>query len=77
MYTNIIIIVGIFLILGVPIILLIDAKYKENHNFQCTKCLHIFDIFENQLNSYRVFGRLHVKCPKCGKYSVVKIIKKE
>lgn len=76
---NIIIIgiVSIVLILGIPIIILKDAKYKEKHNFQCTKCLYIYDIGENQFNSFRICGKLHVKCPRCGKYSVVKFIKKE
>ena len=67
MYIITIIIVGIFLILSIPIILLIDTKYKETCNFQCTNMSFIFDAFENQLNSYRVFGRLHVKCPKVRK----------
>jgi DNA-directed RNA polymerase subunit RPC12/RpoP len=71
------ILVVVFLILGISILLFLDVKYKENHNYQCTKCLHKFDIFENQLNSYRISGKLHVKCPKCGQYSAVKIIKKE
>ncbi|MDR3598084.1 hypothetical protein [Clostridium sp.] len=77
MRTTIIITVGLVLIFGIPVILLIDAKYKEKRNFQCTKCFHIFDIFGNQLNSYRTNRKLHVKCPKCGKYSTIKMIKKE
>jgi hypothetical protein len=77
MRTAIIIIIGLVLIFGIPAILLIDAKYKERHNFQCTKCFNIFDIYENQLNSYRINGKLHVKCPKCRKYSAVKMIRKE
>ncbi len=77
MRTAIIITVGIVLIIGIPVILLIDAKYKEKRNFQCTKCFYIFDIFENQINSYRINGKLHVKCPNCGKKSAVKMIRKE
>ncbi|MFT8352883.1 hypothetical protein [Clostridium saccharoperbutylacetonicum] len=72
-----IILVGILFILGIPILLFLDAKYNEKHKYQCTKCFYEFDIFENQLNSYRTSGKLHVKCPKCGKYSAVKVIKKE
>lgn len=40
MGTAIIIIVGLFFILGIPVILLIDSKYKEKRNFQCTKCFY-------------------------------------
>ena len=76
MSTAIIITVSLFFILAIPVILLIDSKYKEKRNFQCTKCFHIFDIFENQINSYRINGKLHVKCPKCGEYSAVKMIRK-
>ncbi|AQS05986.1 hypothetical protein [Clostridium beijerinckii] len=47
MSTAIIITVGLFFILAIPVILFIDSKYKEKRNFQCTKCFHIFDIFEN------------------------------
>jgi|GEM_PF-4986428 len=50
MYTAIIIILGIVLIFGIPVLVLIDARNKEKHNFQCTKCFYIFDIYENQVN---------------------------
>lgn len=58
MYTIMIIGVGLFLGIGVPIILFFDNKYKENYSFQCAKCLHIYEIFESQANSYRNYGRL-------------------
>lgn len=77
MYTVVIITLGIVLILGIPVLLVIDARNKEKHNFQCTKCFYIFDIYENQFNSYRACGKLHVKCPKCGKYSAIKMVRKE
>lgn len=75
--STIIIVVGLFFILSLPVILFIDIKYKDKHNFQCTKCFHIYDIYENQCISYRKMGRLYVKCPKCKKYSAVKFIRKE
>ncbi|MDR3598486.1 hypothetical protein [Clostridium sp.] len=73
----IIVIVSIVLVIGIPFSILKDIKYKEKHKFQCTKCSYVYDIIENQCNSFRILGKLHVKCPKCGKYSRVKIIKKE
>lgn len=73
----ILIVICLFLAIGIPFISLKDVKYKEGHNLQCTKCFHVCDIYENEFNSFRSFGKLYVKCPKCRKYSAVKFIKKE
>ncbi|URZ04554.1 hypothetical protein [Clostridium felsineum] len=72
-----IILVFIFLGFGVPISALYNFRYNEKHNFQCTKCFHVFDIGGNALNSFRTFTKLYVKCPNCRRYVPVKIVRKE
>ncbi|NSA04442.1 hypothetical protein FHU26_004991 [Clostridium beijerinckii] len=56
MSTAIIITVGLFFILAIPVILFIDSKYKEKRNFQCTKCFHIFDILKINLIVIELMG---------------------
>lgn len=76
MRPTVIIVVGIILIFGVPVYLLIMAKLEEKYNYQCTECSYIFNIFENKFN-YGLRGKSYIKCPKCGKYSYVKYVRKK
>lgn len=73
----IIIVVGILVAVAVPILGLANLKYDEEHNYKCKKCSHEFDIYGNGLNSFRIPFRSYVKCPRCGKYSDVEIVKKQ
>lgn len=59
----------LFFAFGVPILVLGNLRYKEEHNFQRTKCLNVFDIGGNELNSFTSFTKFYVKCPKCGRYA--------
>lgn len=66
---------------AIPILIillgLVNLRYTEEHSYKCKKCCHEFDIDEGILNSFRAGISLYVKCPKCGKYSAVKTIKKK
>ena len=76
MHMTYIIVLCLVYIIGLPLTLL-KIKHKEKYNYQCSKCSHIFEPFGTELESYSFFGELRVKCPKCGKYSAVKYVKKE
>lgn len=53
---NIIIILPIAIIIGIvfPILGLINVILTEEHNYQCTKYFHVFEIFGNSLDSFRI-----------------------
>ena len=55
---------------------LVNLKYTEEHSYKCKKCYHEFDIEESMLNSFRIGISAYVKCPKCGKFSAAKTVKK-
>ncbi|GKX68879.1 hypothetical protein [Inconstantimicrobium mannanitabidum] len=76
---NIIIILPIAIIIGIVVLILglWNIKFTEEHNYQCNKCSHVFEIFGNNLDCFSILTKLYVRCRKCGKYSAVKIIKKE
>jgi DNA-directed RNA polymerase subunit RPC12/RpoP len=77
----IIVVVCIIIAVAIPTLIavigIVHVKYTEEHMYKCTKCSHEFDIQENGLNSFGLFLKLYVKCPKCGKYSAVEIIRKK
>ncbi|MFW2488035.1 hypothetical protein ACN077_05580 [Clostridium chromiireducens] len=69
------IIIGLLLMIGIPVSLLVIFKFDEEHNYQCRECLHVYDIFDNKFN-YGLRGSSYRKCPKCGKYSYAKHVRK-